>query len=204
MTDSSGAVVWSVTYDAFGKATVTVNAIENNLRFPGQYYDAETGYHYNGHRYYDPRTGRYVTADPIGLEGGVNLFSYSDVNPINKIDMSGLAATSNGCGPDDWRGQFVTDNPMGIINFKPACDKHDICYGECQKKELCDKRFCEQTKKLCSDKYSGRIFSFTLNDCNELAKIYCDAVTKKGKSAHDNACEKKKCADMKRIQVLED
>jgi RHS repeat-associated protein len=43
-----------------------------HLRLPGQYYDAESGLHYNGHRYYDPHTGRYITSDPIGLEGGLN------------------------------------------------------------------------------------------------------------------------------------
>ncbi|OPY73987.1 MAG: tRNA(Glu)-specific nuclease WapA precursor [Syntrophorhabdus sp. PtaU1.Bin002] len=90
MTDSSGAIVWAATYDAFGKAMVTVNAIENNLRFPGQYYDQETGLHYNRHRYYDPKTGRYVTPDPIGLEGGINLYPYSLNSPVNRIDSLGL------------------------------------------------------------------------------------------------------------------
>jgi len=92
ITDSSGAVVWSATYDAFGKAKIQVAAIENNLRFPGQYYDPETGLHYNYFRYYNPQTGRYITPDPIGLEGGINLFVYVWNNPLNQIDPLGLEA----------------------------------------------------------------------------------------------------------------
>jgi len=97
MTNLSGAVVWSATYDAFGKATVDAgSSITNNLRFPGQYLDAETGLHYNYHRYYDPNTGRYVTEDPIGLDGGINYFSYSLNNPIKQFDSIGLKVLIGG------------------------------------------------------------------------------------------------------------
>ncbi len=63
----------------------------NLSRFPGQYYDQETGLHYNYYRYYDPTTGRYVTPDPIGLVGGINLFVYVRNDPTNNIDPLGLA-----------------------------------------------------------------------------------------------------------------
>jgi RHS repeat-associated protein len=58
--------------------------------YPGQYYDPETGLHYNYFRYYNPQTGRYVTPDPIGLWGGINLFVYAANNPINFVDPLGL------------------------------------------------------------------------------------------------------------------
>jgi RHS repeat-associated protein len=90
LVDQSGAVVWSAVYDAYGEAYQDVALVENNLRFPGQYFDAETGLHYNWHRYYDPSTGRYLTPDPIGLDGGINLYTYVKDDPVNYTDPWGL------------------------------------------------------------------------------------------------------------------
>ena len=63
---------------------------QNNLRFQGQQYDEETGLHYNRHRYYDPSQGRYLSLDPIGLAGGVNLVGYVGGNPVSISDPKGL------------------------------------------------------------------------------------------------------------------
>jgi RHS repeat-associated protein len=90
MTDSTGTVVWSADYKPFGEATVTVSTITNNLRFPGQYFDAETGNNYNLNRHYNPTGGRYIEADPIGLDGGINPFIYVRNNPLRWIDPEGL------------------------------------------------------------------------------------------------------------------
>lgn len=96
LTDSLDVTVWSAQYDPFGKAEVNDdpdgdgNSIAFNQRFPGQYYDGETGLHYNYFRYYDPSTGRYITSDPIGLEGGLNTYLYAYANPLTFIDPDGL------------------------------------------------------------------------------------------------------------------
>jgi RHS repeat-associated protein len=66
-----------------------------NLRYPGQYFDAETGLHYNYFRDYEPGTGRYVESDPIGLRGGVSTFGYVDLNPVNFSDPLGLEGTGS-------------------------------------------------------------------------------------------------------------
>lgn len=94
ITDVYGALVWEGNYAPFGDVQVSENSsIENNFRFAGQYFDTETGLHYNYHRYYDPKTGRYLTPDPIGLAGGINLYAYAYNNPVNLIDPFGLEGT---------------------------------------------------------------------------------------------------------------
>lgn len=68
--------------------------VENNLRFPGQYEDGETGFYYNFQRYYDPVRGRYTQVDPIGFAGGdLNLYGYANNRPINLLDYLGLKTT---------------------------------------------------------------------------------------------------------------
>ncbi|MCR4308239.1 MAG: RHS domain-containing protein, partial [Candidatus Berkelbacteria bacterium] len=99
MTNSGGATVWKASYEPFGKATVTTQTITNNLRFPGQYFDQETGLHYNWHRYYDPKIGRYISSDPIGLAGGLNTYTYALNNPLRYIDPFGLETLGIGIEP---------------------------------------------------------------------------------------------------------
>lgn len=91
ITDQNQATAWKATHTPFGQATTSVGAIDNPFRFLGQYFDEETGLHYNWHRYYDPGTGRYITSDPLGLEAGLNTYGYVFQNPLRYIDPMGLA-----------------------------------------------------------------------------------------------------------------
>ncbi len=95
MTDREGQIVWQATYKAWGVVEkLAVNEVEQNLRFQGQYFDDETGLHYNTFRYYDPEVGRFVTQDPIGLSGGTNLYHYA-ANPYGWIDPWGWVCIPN-------------------------------------------------------------------------------------------------------------
>lgn len=106
MTDpkSDGLTVWEAAYRPFGDAYIKTSVVQNNFRFPGQYYDSETGLHYNYHRYYDPKTGRYMTPDPIGLAGGINPFAYCGNDPVNGMDPWGLMSQAQRqVVVDSWR-----------------------------------------------------------------------------------------------------
>jgi RHS repeat-associated protein len=72
------------------RRTASGRSLPYNLRFPGQYYQAETGLNQNWNRDYDPLTGKYIESDPIGLGGGINTYTYVDANPLAFTDRSGL------------------------------------------------------------------------------------------------------------------
>ena len=128
LTDQNAIVVWQADYDPFGKATVNDDPdgngthVTNNIRFPGQYYDQETGLHYNWNRYYDPGIGRYLSPDPIGLDGGINLYVYVENNPVRFEDPTGLWH-GNWCGPGG------SGPPIDCVD--EACMNHDKCYERC-------------------------------------------------------------------------
>ncbi|WP_183154015.1 RHS repeat-associated core domain-containing protein, partial [Pseudomonas syringae group genomosp. 3] len=95
MTDAEGHIVWQAKYAPWGLIKqLVVNEVEQNLRFQGQYFDVETGLHYNTFRYYDPEIGRFITQDPIGLSGGDNLYLYAP-NPYGWVDPWGLCNSSS-------------------------------------------------------------------------------------------------------------
>ena len=91
--NAKGEAVWTAEYEAWGRIrneTVSDGPKVNiPFRFQGQYYDEESGLHYNRFRYYDPEIGRFVSQDPIGLDGGLNIYVYVK-NPVQWVDPSGL------------------------------------------------------------------------------------------------------------------
>jgi RHS repeat-associated protein len=103
MLDTRGGVAWRRTGRAYGgELSAEGNGVENPFRFPGQYYDAESGLCYNRFRYYDPECGRYVQQDPLGIFVSNNLYQYAP-NPISWIDPFGL--TKAACHKSGDRGK---------------------------------------------------------------------------------------------------
>ncbi|MCB2251935.1 RHS repeat protein [Pseudomonas chlororaphis] len=97
LTAYSGEIMWSAKYRAYGNlAALDVSEIDNPLRFQGQYFDTETGLHYNRHRYYNPSSGRFLTPDPIKLAGGLNNYQYVN-NPTGWVDPLGLMSGKEQC-----------------------------------------------------------------------------------------------------------
>ncbi|KAA0951251.1 type IV secretion protein Rhs, partial [Pseudomonas sp. ANT_H14] len=97
LTNPDGEIVWSAHYRAYGQiAKLDVNTVNNPLRFQGQYFDQESGLHYNRHRYYNPDNGRYLTPDPVKLAGGLNGYQYVP-NPTGWVDPLGLACAPTDC-----------------------------------------------------------------------------------------------------------
>lgn len=90
VTDESQQTVWLADNDSFGKSKPIIEAIEFNLRLPGQYYDAESGLHQNLYRNYDPEVGHYLEPDPLGPIASNDVFGYANQNPRQYIDPLGL------------------------------------------------------------------------------------------------------------------
>lgn len=92
LTDTNGDVVWQAERQPFGETVVsypTSNPVEFPIRLPGQYFDQETGLHYNQQRYYDPETGLYLRPDPFGIRGGYHTYNYAGQNPLTYVDPEG-------------------------------------------------------------------------------------------------------------------
>lgn len=99
LTNPEGEIVWSARYRAYGEITrLDIGTVDNPLRFQGQYFDQESGLHYNRHRYYNPDVGRYLTPDPVKLAGGINGYQYVP-NPTGWVDPIGLSCARGDC-PD--------------------------------------------------------------------------------------------------------
>ncbi len=89
-TDAAQLIAWKADYEPFGATNTGIGTIAQNLRLPGQEFEAETGWNHNGFRDYIPGVGRYLESDLIGMIGGVNSYTYVHANPSRWRDPSGL------------------------------------------------------------------------------------------------------------------
>jgi len=126
--DSSQNVAWLANYQPFGglnTATSQTSLLAQDLRFPGQEFDFETGLYHNGFRDYLPEWGRYAESDLIGLRGGLNTYAFVQENPVKWTDPSGLGPSGTGLpvpfGQFDWRKVILAGVDAGYAQFE-----HDV------------------------------------------------------------------------------
>jgi RHS repeat-associated protein len=172
-----------------------LGAFDLPLRLPGQYFDKESGLHYNYFRDYDPSIARYVESDAIGLHGGPNPYVYAN-GPLTDIDPLGLMG----------RPGFVSKPGTGTIKktsvcgtgmmtgpefqFYGACLDHDKCFETCGRSKIeCDDVFCDQVKNGCSP---GNFV------CKSAATLYCSILhSTPAFVAYDPAQRSAKCNSCK-------
>jgi RHS repeat-associated protein len=150
MTDAAKATVWQASYKPWGEVQTLTGSKALNLRFPGQYFQIETGYHMNWHRHYDPTTGRYTQPDPLRFVDGPSVYAYAGNSPFMQTDREGLAALAKPLPLLEGGGGIGIGGPTGgqimgggagiaigellrelwgmcrsIYNSKPPKDAHD-------------------------------------------------------------------------------
>jgi RHS repeat-associated protein len=110
-----------------------------NIRFPGQYYQAETGLNQNYFRDYDPQVGRYGESDPIGLKAGINTYAYVGDDPVNLLDPLGLQTVPGTASAATYWFQFGAGEYAMWLNFQRMDDLNWMnsdgyfhCLANCQ------------------------------------------------------------------------
>jgi RHS repeat-associated protein len=122
MVDEAGAVVESYEYDAYGNTTVldasgtelSESAIGNRYMFQGREYDSSTGLYYFRARWYDSDSGRWLSKDPIGIEGGLNLYEFCGSNPVNNVDPEGESLSL-------WIGALIVTAVVTVYSMISNC-----------------------------------------------------------------------------------
>jgi len=132
VTNGAGTVLWGWGYQGnpFGEQQPTSSTgYVLNLRYPGQYYDAETGTVYNGFRNYEPGLGRYLQSDPIGLNGGISTYAYVGNDPLSHIDPFGLADVNvwayRGSTGEGWGHASLSLDDGQYISWWPQLNGRD-------------------------------------------------------------------------------
>jgi len=110
VTNSSKDVTDSYIYEAFGALVASTGSTENTRKFTGEDYDATSSLLYLRARYYDPDVGRFISRDPIGVIGGINLYGYCGNNPVNWVDPDGKII-----------GQVISGGLIAYAGIRAAC-----------------------------------------------------------------------------------
>jgi RHS repeat-associated protein len=133
MTNQDQQTVWQGDYLPFGDVSPHIAQVENPIRFPGQYFDGESGTYYNYFRDYDVGVGRYLQSDPIGLNGGLNTYGYVGGNPLIYTDPYGLA-NGDVTGPDSWLSYNTGDASAFSASTNNA--RYNACVSQCVIRKL--------------------------------------------------------------------
>lgn len=166
LTDSSGKVVNSYTYDAFGNTIASTEAVENPFRYVGSvgyYFDKELQKYHIRARNYEPTTGRWVSQDPIGFADGANLYAAYFI-PFG-TDPSGMLfgfGYGKYCGFSRRATCPPGTGPKPNDAVDAACERHDCCLGrwyDCWKLTSCDSKLCSEVFDAydfgCAQSYPG-------------------------------------------------
>jgi RHS repeat-associated protein len=150
VTNAAGSVMWQWPYSGnpFGEAApVSTNGYALNVRFPGQYYDVESGLNYNVNRDYEAATGRYIQSDPVGLKGGVSTYLYVNADPLDYMDAFGL------CPDDGESGRYAACNASQDPNSSWLSNKAKM-WG-CKKVVDATCNSAEGSSTCCEADYNG-------------------------------------------------
>ncbi|WP_420829750.1 RHS repeat domain-containing protein [Polyangium aurulentum] len=172
LVDGRGSIACELRWTAWGRAEAAPGAVTSTpFRFRGQYADEETGLSYNFHRYYDPATGRYLSADPIGLLGGPDLFAYANNCPTSAVDVEGLmySIIRDRHGNVVVDGESAAKKPPGTSTPKTEWDEFP---QGCAEKDALRKlgTMADARKKFAEEGYTIETYEGSREDYNRASK----------------------------------
>ena len=210
----NGKIIEKIAYTPFGRQIE-----RNKLFFTYSSKVFEEGHYYFGYRFYSPESARWLNVDPLKERGGKNLYTFSLNSSINIFDVRGLLPkctssmrfrkcgvwtceyrttrakpghipTTNGCGSSG--SEWVPDSNWGKVDFTPACNAHDICYGTCgTTHQSCDNSLANAMEAACLEWWNSWWGYITVGtayfSCVAQAEIYRGTLLAGGGMAFDNA-----------------